>query len=121
MEFKGDCFKVAIENLKNHPNWKFCFGYVYFGVIENEGKRVIKRVLHAWNEDDKFAYDFSSNQKLSLPKNEYYLRRQMITKSGKVREKFLTQDKQQVLSFLRTKNTSGWWCKNLIDELNKKN
>lgn len=104
--YKGDCFKTAIENLNCHPEWNFCFGYVTINVIRENGEKGKETVLHGWNEDETNAYDFSSNQNIILPKREYYKKMHIIG--------LVFQTKKQVDEKLKIKNTSGWWCEELI-------
>jgi len=111
--YKGDCFKIAIENLNKHPDWNFCFGYVTISVIRENGEKGKEIILHGWNEDEINAYDFSSNQNIALPKREYYKKMYIIG--------LVSQTKKQVDEKLKIKNTSGWWCEETIEKLKNKN
>lgn len=106
---KGDCFFQACESLKKNSNWKFCFGYVYYGMINKKGEKELHRVLHAWNEDDKYCYDYSNNQKIKELKKDYYKRRQL--KKG-----YVSQTKEQVWKLLKQDNRAGWWCEQVYNK-----
>jgi len=92
-----------------HLDWKFCFGYATINVITEKGNKEQKTILHGWNEDNENAYDFSSNQKIILPKREYYKRMYI--------HGLFYQNKKQVDEKLKIKNTSGWW----VEDMCKKN
>ena len=95
---KGDCMKIACENVIEHQDWLFCYAYV-----AGQGPLTGTRIMHAWNEDEKYCFDFSNGRTIVCEKERYY-------KNAQIQEKDVAkQTYTQVCELmLKTGKYGGW-------------
>lgn len=97
---KGDCIKIAVENLFENEEWLFCYAYV-----EGQGELTGRRILHAWNEYGDVVFDFSNGKKVVIRKEKYY-------DIANIKEKDITrQPHDEVLKLMFQTGTYGGWIK----------
>lgn len=95
---KGDCIKVACENVIENKEWLFCYAYVM-----GQGELTNTKILHAWNEFGNIVFDSSNGNSVVIRKEKYY-------EIAKIKEKDVTkQNTDEVLRLmLQTKTYGGW-------------
>lgn len=97
---KGNCLKIACENVIENQKMLFCYAYV-MGQKHLTGKRI----LHAWNELGDMVFDFSNGNKAILRKEEYY-------KLAQINEKDVTkQTAMEIMKLMLKTKTYGGWIK----------
>lgn len=98
MKNKGDCIRVACENIIANKSWMFCHARVM-------GNGILKghRILHAWNEVGDIVFDFSNGNKIVMRKERYY-------KIAKIKEKNITRNtsEETMRLMFKTKSYGGW-------------
>ena len=95
---KGDCIRIACENVTQNKDWLFCYAYVM-----GQGELIGQRILHAWNEFGDVVFDFSNGKRIVMRKEIYY-------ETAKITEKeVIRQNYDELIKCMfKTKSYGGW-------------